>query len=144
MDSPLGGVLRSRAAGVVLSMTEKQFRDWLESYGRAWEGCDPDAAAALFSDAAEYYETPFGAPCLGREGIREYWLGATGSQRDISFTHQILSLASNMGIARWAAEYTRVASGRRVCLNGIFVLIFDEDGSCSTLREWWHRSESSD
>ena len=75
-------------------MTEKQFRDWLKSYGRAWEECDPDAAAALFSDDAEYYETPFGAPCLGREGVREYWLGATRSQRDISFTHQILSLLS--------------------------------------------------
>lgn len=118
-------------------MTEQQLREWLDGYGRAWTARDPDTAAALFSESAEYYETPFGAPCRGRDGVWEYWRGATVSQRDISFTHEILSVVSNIGIARWTAELTN-AAGKRVRLDGIFVLVFADDGLCDTLREWWH------
>ena len=41
-------------------MTEKQLREWLESYGRAWEGRDPDAAACGRGTPArgDLYECP--------------------------------------------------------------------------------------
>jgi hypothetical protein len=124
-------------------MTEEQLREWLDRYGQAWEACNPDAAAALFSEDAEYYETPFGPPSRGRQGVRAYWAAATGSQRDVSFTHQILSVSADRGIARWAAEFTRLAAGKRMRLDGVFVLDFGEDGLCRTLREWWHHTEST-
>jgi hypothetical protein len=123
-------------------MDRKRLEEWLEGYGRAWQERDPDAAAALFSEAAEYYETPFEAPYRGREGVLEYWRDATGSQRDVSFSYEVLSLASNTGIAHWAAEFTRIGSGQRVRLDGVLVLVFAEDGLCCTLREWWHVSNS--
>jgi hypothetical protein len=53
-------------------MTETQLENWLEALGRAWETRDPEAAAALFSERAEYYETPFVEPARGREGVRTY------------------------------------------------------------------------
>jgi hypothetical protein len=123
-------------------MDKKRLEEWLEGYGRAWEERDPDAAAALFSESAEYYETPFEEPDRGREGVRGYWRGATGSQRHVSFSYEILSVASNTGIAHWTAEFTRISSGQRVRLDGVLVLVFADDGLCRTLREWWHLSNS--
>lgn len=119
-------------------MEEGRLVEWLEGYRRAWETRDPDAAAALFSERAEYRETPFSPPHLGRDGVRRYWREATGSQRDISFRYRILSIRADGGIAHWTARFTRVPSGERVLLDGIFVLDFDDEGQCQGLREWWH------
>lgn len=119
-------------------MDRSKLEGWLERYGRAWEGRDPEAAAALFEEAAEYYETPFEPPFRGRDEIRRYWRGATNSQRDISFSHEILSVAPSTGVARWRAEFSRIRTGQRVRLDGVFVLTFDKAGLCTVLREWWH------
>jgi uncharacterized protein (TIGR02246 family) len=125
-------------------LTELQLRSWLDAYGAAWETRDPDAAADLFADDVEYYETPFGQPARGREGVRAYWAGATGNQRDVSFAHDILAVTGNRGLARWRVEFTRVSSGTTVRLDGVFLLEFGDDGRCRSLREWWHRSEGDE
>lgn len=124
-------------------MNEKVLKSWLERYGRAWETQDPDAAAALFSPEASYYETPFDAPARGRDGVHAYWTQATRNQIDISFAYEVVSAALHRGIARWQARFTRRSSGAKVRLDGIFLLKFDDEGLCRELREWWHRSEES-
>lgn len=124
-------------------MDSMQFEGWLGRYGRAWEGRDPNAAAALFDEAAEYYETPFEPPFRGREEIRRYWSDATSAQGDIAFSHEALAFAANTGVAHWSAEFRRTPTGRRVRLDGVFVLTFDEAGLCSVLREWWHSAVSN-
>ena len=120
-------------------MTKAEFEDWLRSYGRAWESRDPGAAAALFTEDARYYKTPFRKPALGRDGIREYWAAATVKQRDVRFSYEILSIQDEQGIARWSVDYSRHQEGEGVRLDGIFVLKFDGAGQCQELREWWHR-----
>lgn len=123
-------------------MDQPKLAAWLEKYGRAWEACDPEAAAALFSPDAEYYETPFQAPARGPEGVRDYWANATRNQSDVSFAYDIVSVTGARGIARWSANLTRVSTGVRVALDGIFLLEFSGEGLCRELREWWHRSEA--
>lgn len=122
-------------------MTEKRLRDWLEAYGRAWMSRDADTAANLFSADVAYYETPFGEPARGRTGVYRYWSAATGAQRDITFRYEILAVTASGGIVRWSADFTRIASGARVQLDGVLLLEFDEEGLCRRLREWWHRRE---
>ncbi len=124
-------------------MNEIELRSWLEAYGRAWKGRDPEAAAALFSRDALYYETPFVAPAQGRDGVRAYWTQATRNQADISFSYEIISVSKGRGIARWQARYTRRSSGANATLDGMFLLEFDDDGLCRELREWWHLSEGA-
>lgn len=119
-------------------MDRLKLEGWLGRYGRAWEGRDPKAAAALFEETAEYYETPFEPPFRGRDEIRRYWRGATNSQRDISFSHEVLSVTASTGVARWKADFSRIPTGQRVRLDGVFVLTFNEAGLCIVLREWWH------
>jgi uncharacterized protein (TIGR02246 family) len=123
-------------------VNESEFRLWLERYGQAWKNRDPEAAAALFSEDARYYEIPFQAPAQGRDGVRQYWTGATRSQADITFSYDIVSVSGSRGIARWRATFRRVPSEVRVRLDGIFLLEFNNEGLCCELREWWHRAES--
>ena len=123
-------------------MKETELRVWLEGYREAWETRDPEAAAALFSRDAGYYETPFLPPARGRDGIRNYWANATRSQSNVSFSYEIVTVAGDRGVARWWAEFTRASSGRRAVLDGIFLLEFDEEGLCRELREWWHMTET--
>ena len=119
-------------------MKKTELEAWLESYGEAWETRDAEAAAALFSADAEYYETPFVAPAVGREGIRSYWANATRNQKDVNFSYEIVSTSGKQGVARWWATFTRCSSGATVSLDGVFLLEFDDEGLCRELREWWH------
>ena len=123
-------------------MNESELEVWLERYRRAWENRDPEAAAALFSENARYYETPFWAPAQGRDGVREYWAHATRNQSDVTFSHDIVSVSGGRGIARWWATFRRVPSDVMVRLDGVFLLEFDDEGLCHELREWWHKVET--
>ena len=122
-------------------MNTHDFEAWLERYRNAWETRDADEAAALFSDDATYQETPFVPPAHGKDGVHAYWTEATEHHRNVTFSHQIVSLTANTGVALWQAEYTKANSGARSRLDGIFLLEFDENGLCRRLREWWHRTE---
>ncbi|MBA3424443.1 MAG: nuclear transport factor 2 family protein [Rubrobacter sp.] len=118
-------------------MDRRSFESWLDAYGRAWEDRDPEAARLFTGDAA-YYGTPFDEPARGREGISEYWAGATGSQRDIRFYSEILAIMEDRGIARWNVTFMRLSSNTPVELDGIFLVELDGDGFCTEFREWWH------
>jgi hypothetical protein len=122
------------------ALTESGFAAWLERYKAAWEAGDPDAAAALFAAGADYAETPFAEPLRGRDAIRAYWReGAGQAQRDIRFGYTVEAVAGAVGLCRWHCTFTRVGSGERVELDGIFRCTFDAAGLCLRFEEWWHR-----
>lgn len=116
--------------------------DWLRRYGVAWEHADPAAAAELFTEDCQYFETPFSPPACGREGVLQYWSAVQEGQADVSFRFRLLAVQSSTVIAHWSASFTRRVSGSSVTLDGVFVLEFDNRGLCRTLREWWHREET--
>lgn len=124
-------------------MDEHGFDRWLKGYGDAWERQDPDAAVRLFAGEAKYYETPFDAPMVGLDAVREYWSEGAAAQRDIHFAYDLLALVDNTGIARWTSSFTRVPSGVVVRLDGMLSALFDKDGLCVEFREWWHREETA-
>ena len=123
-------------------MTNDQLEEWVSEYGKAWTSRDPDAAARLFAKDAVYFETPFGPPAKGSSQIAEYWAAATRSQSNIAFSSQIVCLVDHVGVVRWQASFKRASAEKRVRLDGVFLLDFDEKGLCKSLREWWHREES--
>jgi uncharacterized protein (TIGR02246 family) len=111
---------------------------WLALYGRAWETKDPGAAAEIFSENATYQETPFEQVMRGRERIRTYWAEVTGGHVEVSFGADVLVVGDGKAVANWKATILR-PSGVRTTTDGVFVLEFDDDGRCRSLREWWHR-----
>jgi hypothetical protein len=111
---------------------------WLDRYRAAWESREAARAASLFTADASYRETPFDVPMRGPEGVREYWTRVTADQRDVQFQAKPIAVSGHTGIAEWNATFKLASSGATIELDGVFVLDFDSDGLCSSLREWWH------
>lgn len=123
-------------------MTETDFHDWLRRYGSAWEQGEPEAAVALFSPSATYFETPFEEPLAGIEAIRRYWTeGAKEGQTNVRFEASVIAFDGKTGYAHWTARFRRVVSGTFVELEGVLRAEFDDRRRCVTFREWWHRRE---
>jgi len=111
------------------------------TYGRASAENDPRTSANLFEENAEYYETPFTEPMIGRDAIFQYWNKGAHSLKDKRSTFEILSVKDNVGVARWQSEFTVIESGKRLALDCLFVVEFEDGGLCQTFREWWHIRE---
>jgi len=119
-------------------LTFEIFDAWLEAYGTASVQNDPQASAELFARNAEYYETPFDTPMIGRDAIRKYWEIGAQTLKNKETTYEILSVKDNLGIARWQSKFTDVNSGKRLALDCIFLVEFDDNNQCKVFREWWH------
>ena len=122
-------------------MNRESFQRWLDSYGHAWIGRDPAAAAALYADDASYQVTPFSEPLHGRDAIYEYWEGVAKTEERIQFDYEVLAVTAEHGIARWWASFIRTPPGLDTRLDGIFLITLDADGRCLSLREWWHKQQ---
>ena len=122
-------------------MDETAFRTWLDAYGRAWRERNPQAAAELYAEGGTYQVTPFLEPMRGREAIRVYWNEVTATEKDISFSYEILVATEKFGIARWRASFARTPPGLKTKLDGIFLIELDMSGKCTSLREWWHKQQ---
>src|SRR5579862_3671469 len=92
-------------------MDRELLNRWLVSYGSAWTGRDPEAAASLYADDATYQVTPFDEPLCGRAAIYEYWAGVSKTEENIQFEYEILAISGEHGIARWRASFVRVPPG---------------------------------
>jgi ketosteroid isomerase-like protein len=124
-------------------MNQKTFDRWLSDYGAAWEERDLEAAKQLFTPDALYYWTPFEEPKRGRAGIAEAWGEATSGQTNIHFRSEILAVEGDRAWCRWWCDFTRLATGVQVKLDGIFQCDFTAEGLCLEFREWWHAEETS-
>jgi ketosteroid isomerase-like protein len=126
------------------ALSMAQFTGWLNAYGAAWEAGDADAAVALFTADAAYYETPFDDPMVGTEAIHRYWTGGAGeSQKEVEFSHEALAVVGNVGLARWHASFVRIRTEKHVELDGFLMAEFAGAGKCAVFREWWHRREAN-
>jgi SnoaL-like domain len=122
-------------------MNRESFQHWLENYGRAWQQLDARAAAELYAQGATYQETPFVEPLRGREEIFKYWLNVCRTQQDVHFEFEILAVTPESGLARWRAGFLRTPPGKRLALDGIFLVSLDAENRATSLREWWVRRE---
>jgi uncharacterized protein (TIGR02246 family) len=124
-----------------MSMTANAFASWLDSYGRAWETRNPQAAADLFAEDGTYQVTPFLEPMRGKQAILEYWTNVARTQQSIHFGYEILTAIPDHGIAHWWSSFVIVPPGLHTKLDGIFLISLDENGRCRSLREWWHKQQ---
>lgn len=123
-------------------LTHAHFQQWMETYGRASAENDPRASANLFAENAAYYENPFEEPITGHEAIFKYWNDGVRNLKDKESTFEILSVNGNRGIAHWQSKFTVIESGKRLALDCVFIVEFDDEGLCQTFREWWHTRDA--
>lgn len=125
-----------------MGMTHETFAVWLERYGQSWEARDARAAAELYAEDGTYQVTPFVEPMRGRPAIFAYWSNVAQTEVDIHFGYEVLAVTPEQGIARWWASFVRIPPGLNTKLDGIFVIILDDKGKCTCLREWWHKQQN--
>jgi len=109
---------------------------WLEAYGRAWQTFDGDGWVSLFTDDAEYHESPYAAPLVGHNALRKYLLDAAGSQRDVEFTIEQHWVSGTTVLAAWHVSFVRQSTGRPVRMAGFLTAEVGSDGRASRFREW--------
>jgi ketosteroid isomerase-like protein len=112
-------------------------REWIEAYAAAWESADPEGAAFLFTDDAEYRSHPLREPHTGREGVREYWAGVTAAQQDVRVRMGEPIVHGRRAAVEWWTTMVD-AGGVDRTLTGCLVLAFADDGRCRGLRECWN------
>ena len=108
---------------------------WVDRYARAWVDMDAEAAAELFADDANYRSFIFDDPHVGRDGVRAYWNEVTSAQSDV----QVRMGRPIVEGHRAAVEFwTNMKSdGEDVTLVGCLLLIFDGEGRCRSLDEYY-------
>ena len=126
-----------------MTLSEDHFDQWLRDYGAAWEGKDEAAFTAGFEEDALYYWTPFEDPKRGVKEIGEAFAAAVARQDDIDFGARLLYVSAQLGAAHWSCSFTRKETGKRVHLDGIFVVQFGDSGRALSFREWWHSDEGA-
>ena len=125
------------------SLTLEAFKTWMDTYGKASAENNPLASANLFAQDARYDESPFDEPIIGRDAIYEYWNKGAKTVKDKESAFEILSMQDHLGIARWQSKFTVIESGKRLALDCLFLVEFDDEGLCKIFREWWHIREES-
>lgn len=124
------------------TLTITEFNDWLDAYGEAWVEGNPSQIVNLFDADARYHVTPFDEPLVGHDAIQRYWeAGPRDAHQDVRFSHDVIAVAGECGVARWHASLFHASAGHRIELDGVFVAEFDAGGHCTVLREWWHKRE---
>ncbi len=112
---------------------------WVESYRRAWETADAVAAADLFRDDATYRSNIFEDPHVGREGIESYWTGVTSTQAEVKVKMgRPIIQGQRVAVEFWT---TMENEGAPITLPGCLLLVFDDEGKCLTLHEYYTFAE---
>ena len=110
--------------------------DWIERYRVAWDTADTEMVTALFAEESTYRSNIFEEPHRGREGVRAYWDSVTSAQSDVT-----VQMGRPFGDGNRATVefWTNMkVAGDDVTLPGCLLLAFDDDGLCTSLREYWH------
>jgi ketosteroid isomerase-like protein len=122
-------------------METRDVEQWAESYRRAWENADSDAAAALFSESATYRNDIYQEPNRGRDGVAGYWTSVTSAQEDVTVRMGRPYVDGDRAVVEFWTNMT--ADGSPLTLGGALLLHFDESGLCESLHEFYAFSEGS-
>lgn len=121
-----------------MAMTPQQ---WLDAYRKAWVELDADAAGKLFTKDSTYAEQPYQAAFAGSQGVYDYWKRVTATQSKVEIKYGKPLTVGNRTAVEWWTTLTN--AGTPVTLAGSFMLEFDTNGLCKTLREYWHFVEGT-
>ena len=124
-----------------INMDHDSFKAWLDLYGKAWTGRNPELIRDLFAKDAKYFEKPFSAPFDGIDSIIQYWQGVTQTQKNVSFQYNILAVDQDLGIAHFLASFLRYSS-TQIKLDGIFLVKLDSQNKCIKFEEWWQSQKN--
>jgi hypothetical protein len=119
-------------------MEQKRFESWLKKLRSAWENRSPEAAADLFAGDVKFWETPFDSPIRDKAAIKRVWLEVPRFHKNIKVQTKILVVQGPLCIVQWKAAFTRVGSGKKAELAGVYKIVLNEEGLCTEFRQWFN------
>ena len=108
-------------------LTVEGVTNWINGYVRAWETNDRDDIAKLFTEDAEYHESPFDTEWIGSEEIIEGWRSRWDWQQGgWTFDWTITSIHDLTAIVTGLGHYTELGD-----FNNLWTVTFDESARCT-------------
>ena len=113
---------------------------WANTWVSAWESHDVDAVVALYADACVHRSAPFREPHRGRQGVREYVVGAFAEESAVVTVYFGEPLVDGQ---RASVEYRAESldrDGAPITLAGSAFAHFDSEGLLTEVRDYWHET----
>jgi len=111
---------------------------WLADYVAVWKSYDPEAIAALFSEDVSYSYRPHGDTITGRDAVVKSWIeddpDAPGS---FDAAYEPYAVDGDRAVAVGSSTYTHPDGSIRKIYDNVFLLRFDDEGSCREFVEYF-------
>ncbi|MBV9227839.1 MAG: nuclear transport factor 2 family protein [Chloroflexi bacterium] len=115
--------------------TEQAMKAALQHYIDGFNAGDAEAILSLFAEHATL-EDPVGGPVReGRQAISEFCQRATASGAKLTLVAPITGSHSNAAAMAFIADTVR--NGKRVNIQAIDVMTFDDSGKIASMRAYW-------
>ena len=107
---------------------------WLAAYEMAWRTEGTARLTDLFTADATYLQSPYAAPILGLDRIREVWdTERDGPDEIFSLATEIIAVEETVAVVRAEVSY---GDPVRQEYRDLWVLRLEADGLCSWFEEW--------
>jgi len=108
-------------------LTTETITTWVEGYIHAWETNSAADIAALFTEDAEYHESPYETEWIGRDEIVDGWRSRWDWQKGgWSFEWSIESINALTAVVTGIGHYKKLGD-----FDNHWTLTFDASGTCS-------------
>ncbi len=97
----------------------------------------PEEVQSLVAEQFSWYETPFSVPIINDQAALISEWQSVLEQEVIVCKYHIICENDVVCVANWKANFTRVPSGEKVELDGIFEFKLDESGKCTEFHQWY-------
>jgi ketosteroid isomerase-like protein len=108
-------------------------QEWLAGYRRAWESNDEPDIRALFTDDAQYADTPWEEPRRGADAIVANWLEHRDEPGDTTFQVRSIHLDGDTAFVQAVSDYVKAGK----VYDNLWVIGFAPDGRARSFTEWY-------
>jgi ketosteroid isomerase-like protein len=121
-------------------MTHDQVQEWLDEYIAAWAANDADARSALFTENVVYSYRPWideRVTVRGRDAVVASWLENPDDPGSWEAHYSPYAVDGNKAVATGWSKYLATDDAKERFYHNAYLLEFDDDGQCSSFREFW-------
>jgi mannose-6-phosphate isomerase-like protein (cupin superfamily) len=116
------------------SLDHDGFLTWLDGYARLWRTAGTEGLDTLFSDDAEYLQSPYETRHAGLAAIAAMWDdGRDGPDETFTMDAAVVAVDGDTGIARVVVRYGDPMTQE---YTDLWVVSFDDAGRATRFEEW--------
>ncbi len=113
--------------------------DWIDAYRRAWGSNEPDDIRALFTEDAQYRDSPNETdPATGVDAIVATWLGHRDEPSDTTFAYELAGICGDRAFVQAVTDYVKHGD----VYDNLWVIDFAPDGRATSYTEWYMKRKA--